>query len=110
MANKELIEKVAKAINGPFRPVPEGSLFTLDQLRDVRWQQINGAERNLCLASAQAAISTILAAIAEADTAMLDAGCKAWGVDINADETRENIANEWRQMLAASALGEQSDG
>lgn len=109
MPSKELIEKVAKAINGPFHPVPEGSLFTLDQLRDVRWQQINGAERNLCLASAQAAISTILTALQEPTEGMLDASCDAWSVIADPD-TRENMDMEWRAMLAASALGEKSDG
>lgn len=101
MANKELIEKVAKAINGPFRPVPEGSLFTLDQLRDVRWQQINGAERNLCLASAQAAISTILAALQEPTEVMIDANLS--------NSSSIDIVEDWKAMLAKSALGEQSE-
>ncbi|QIC52859.1 hypothetical protein [Brucella phage EF4] len=76
MPSKEheaLVEKVAKAINGPFHPVPEGSLFTLDQLRDVRWQQINDVERSLCLAGAKAAISTIRAALQEPTEIMLQA-------------------------------------
>ena len=117
MPSKELIEKVAKAINGPFHPVPEGSLFTLDQLRDVRWQQINGAERNLCLASAQAAISTILAALQEPTEGMNVAGCQADDplgalIDWRGENCtpREGVANVWRAMFAASALGEQSDG
>jgi len=107
MPSKEhlaLVEKVAKAINGPFHHVPEGSLFTLDQLRDVCWQQINGAERNLCLASAQAAISTIRDALQEPTEAMLSAAEK---------EDRETYcvtySDYWRAMLAASALGEQSE-
>lgn len=57
----------------------------------------------------KASSNTILAAISEPTEGMLEAGCRAWGVDIDADETRENIANEWRQMIAASALGEQSE-
>ncbi|KAB2728212.1 hypothetical protein [Brucella anthropi] len=103
MPSKEhlaLVEKVAKAINGPFHPVPEGSLFTLDQLRDVRWQQINGAERNLCLASAQAVISTILAALQEPTPAMQLVVSANWG--------RRTWA-EYQQVLAASALGGQSE-
>lgn len=102
MPSKEyetLVEKVAKAINGPFHPVPEGSLFTLDQLRDVRWQQINGAERKLCLASAQAAISTIRAALQEPTEVMTANG---YVYCYNPERT-------WSAMLAASALGEQSD-
>ncbi|WP_043062973.1 hypothetical protein [Brucella anthropi] len=104
MTHIELIEKVAKAINGPFHPVPEGSLFTLDQLRDVRWQQINGAERNLCLASAQAAISTIRAALKEPSKAMLSAAEKE-------DRVTDFVtySDYWRAMLAASAFGEQSE-
>lgn len=108
MPSKEheaLVEKVAKAINGPFHPVPEGSLFTLDQLRDVRWQQINGAERKLCLASAQAAISTILAALQEPDQPMQEAASA-----YSANAFMVCGAGYWRAMLAASALGEQSDG
>lgn len=108
MPSKEhlaLVEKVAKAINGPFHPVPEGSLFTLDQLRDIRWQQINGAERNLCLAGAQAAISTILAALQEPTEEMLEAAEKA-----DRDENYcVTYSDYWRAMLAASALGEQSE-
>ncbi|EXL06244.1 hypothetical protein BG46_15920 [Brucella anthropi] len=115
MPSKEheaLVEKVAKAINGPFHPVPEGSLFTLHQLRDVRWQQINGAERKLCLASAQAAISTIFAALQEPTEGMREAGIEA--IDDNWERgVMRPAANSsltcWRVMLAASALGEQSE-
>lgn len=109
MASKELIEKVAKAINGPFCPVPEGSLFTLDQLRDIRWQQINEMERKLCLAGAEAAISTIRAALQEPTEAMLEAGCDQY--DFGSPMTQgELLGKEWNAMLHASALGEQSDG
>lgn len=106
MPSKEheaLVEKVAKAINGPFHPLPNGSPFTLDQLRDVLWQQINGAERNLCLASAQAAISIILAEIAEADIAMINAA------EAYTYRGSKGYTGLWRAMLAASALGEQSE-
>ncbi|MCH4543154.1 hypothetical protein [Ochrobactrum sp. A-1] len=97
MPSKELIEKVARAINGPFHPVTEGSPYTLDQLRDIRWQQINDVERKLCLSGAKAAISTILAALQEPTEEMLLAA-KGFG-DTQA----------WQEMLAASALGEQSE-
>ncbi|WP_247997036.1 hypothetical protein [Brucella tritici] len=100
MPSKELIEKVAKAINGPFHPVPEGSPYTLDQLRDIQWMQINAVERKLCLASAQAAISTILAALQEPTPAMQLVVSANWG--------RRTWA-EYQQVLAASALGEQSE-
>lgn len=112
MPSKEhlaLVEKVAKAINGPFHPVPEGSLFTLDQLRDVRWQQINGAERNLCLASAQAAISTILAALQEPTEAMRRAAYMFQDDLALRDGDVPTFDDYWHIGLAASALGEQSE-
>jgi len=107
MPSKEheaLVEKVAKAINGPFHPVSEGSLFTLDQLRDTRWQQINGTERNLCLAGAKAAISTIRAALKEPDQQMLGAASA-----YSANTFTVCGAGYWRVMFSASALGEQSE-
>ena len=109
MPSKELIEKVAKAINGPFHPVPEGSPFTLDKLRDVHWQQINGAERNLCLAGAEAAISTILAALQEPTEWMVEAGYE-WPEHVASTEKHPRNRGTWKAMLHASALGEQSDG
>lgn len=90
MPSKELIEKVARAICDDI-----GADY--DE-HPSYWNNF-----------AEIAAATIFAALQEPTEGMLDAGCKAWGVDINADETRENIANEWRQMLAASALGEQSE-
>lgn len=99
MPSKEhlaLVEKVAKAINGPFHPVPEGSLFTLDQLRDVRWQQINGAERNLCLAGAEAAIATILAALQE-------------HIEVLGPALRDLPFAAIKAFLETSPLGEQSE-
>ncbi|MCH6203894.1 hypothetical protein L3V16_08560 [Brucella ciceri] len=105
MPSKEheaLVEKVAKSINGPFHPVPEGSPYTLDQLRDIQWMQVNAVERKLCLAGANAAISTIRAALREPNEAMIaawDDGCHP-----------ETADGDWKAMLAASALGEQSDG
>ncbi|WP_210250450.1 hypothetical protein [Brucella anthropi] len=98
MTHDELIEQVAKAINGPFRSLPEGSPHTLEQLRDIRWTQINGMERNLCLASAKAAIATILAALQEPTEAMT----------ANGYVHCYNPERTWSAMLAASALGEQS--
>jgi hypothetical protein len=67
MINAELIEKIAKSINGPFHPVSEHLPYTLDQLREIRWTQINEAERKLCLAQARAATITMLAIIREPD-------------------------------------------
>ncbi|WP_113476180.1 hypothetical protein [Brucella intermedia] len=102
MPSKEheaLVEKVAKAINGPFHPLPNGSPYTLDQLRDVRWQQINDVERKLCLSGAKAAISTIRAALQYPTEVMTANG---YVHCYNPDRT-------WSVMLAVSALGEQSE-
>ncbi len=104
MPSKELIEKVAKAINGPFHPVPEGSPYTLDQLRDNQWMQVNAVERKLCLAGAEAAMSTILAALQEPTEGM----CKA-GRNETIGVGHFYASDIWRAMLAASALGEQSE-
>lgn len=110
MPSKEheaLVEKVAKAINGPFHPVPEGSPYTLDQLRDIRWQQINDVERKLCLSGAKAVITTIRADLQKQTyaivTAYEDFMNKA-GIT-----SRPHGAKVFRAMLAASALGEQSE-
>lgn len=112
MASKELIEKVAKSINGPFHPVPEGSPYTLDQLRDIQWMQVNAVERKLCLAGAEAAISTILAALQEPTEAMREVGMEAiddnWERGIMRPSANSPITC-WRAMLAASALGEQGE-
>ncbi len=97
MASKELIEKVAKSINGPFHPVPEGSPYTLDQLRDIQWMQVNSVERKLCLAGAEAAISTILAALEPTDEML--------AVPYKYRDLRSII----RDVIAASALGEQRE-
>lgn len=107
MPSKEheaLVEKVAKAINGPFHPVPEGSPYTLDQLRDIRWQQINDVERKLCLSGAKAVISTIRAALQDPSDRMYEA------VNALSENDRLDACFDWRAMLAASALGEHHHG
>ena len=109
MASKELIEKVAKSINGPFHPVPEGSPYTLDQLRDIRWMQVNSVERKLCLAGAEAAISTILAAIQEPTEGMRRAAYTFQDDLALRDGDVPTFDDYWHIGLAASALGEQSE-
>ena len=110
MPSKELIEKVAKAINGPFHPVPEGSPYTLDQLRDNQWMQVNAVERKLCLAGAEAAMSTILAALQEPTEAMLKEAHKAEDESaVHNYGSLPSATDYWDFMLAASALGEQSE-
>lgn len=116
MPSKEhlaLVEKVAKAINGPFRSLPEGSPHTLEQLRDIRWTQINGAERNLCLAGAKAAISTILAAIQELDANQEQIGFREAFDSFQMLDGEPFLQTDVAQrvfsaVLAASALGDPS--
>lgn len=49
------IEAMAKAFVGPWLPVPENSKFTLDELREVRWQKLTPQERSAhCIAAASA--------------------------------------------------------
>ncbi|KAB2792843.1 hypothetical protein F9K96_06870 [Brucella anthropi] len=91
MPSKELIAQAAKAME--------------ERRKELIAQPLSRIYPQL----AEAAAGAILAALQEPTEGMLEAGCRAWGVDIDADETRENIANEWRQMIAASALGEQSE-
>lgn len=106
MTHDELIEKVAKAINGPFRPLPEGSPHTLEQLRDIRWTQINGRERNLCLASAKAAVSTIYAALLEPTEAMLKEAHEAENESsVHNYGSLPSATDYWDFMLNASPLG-----
>ncbi|RLL71669.1 hypothetical protein D8666_19590 [Ochrobactrum soli] len=88
MPSKELIEKVATVLNEQ-----EGCYF---QPQDYH----RGAAKEV--------IATIRAALQEPTERMLDASCDAWSVIADPD-TRENMDMEWRAMLAASALGEQSE-
>ncbi|WP_210251555.1 hypothetical protein [Brucella intermedia] len=117
MPSKEheaLVEKVAKAINGPFRPVPAGSPYTLDQLRDIRWQQINEMERKLCLAGAEAAFSTIRAALQELNANQEQIGFREAFDSFQMLDGEPFLQTDVAQrvfsaVLAASALGEQSE-
>lgn len=54
--DQALILRVAKAVNGPRKPVPEGCKFTLDQLRDARWSFLSEQERTQLKQDAIAAI------------------------------------------------------
>lgn len=117
MPSKEheaLVEKVAKAINGPFRPMPGGSPYTVDRLRDIRWKQINDVERKLCLASAKAAISTIRAALQELDANQEQIGFREAFDSFQMLDGEPFLQTDVAQrvfsaVLAASTLGEQSE-
>ena len=102
MPSKEyeaLVEKVAKAIHEAL--VKRGA---------VPWDKfvaVNPSAKELKIEEAQAAISTIRAALQEPNEAMKD----AWDLDTGRwiSEEIEDPYHPWRVMLAASALGEQSE-
>jgi hypothetical protein len=54
--------RVAKAINGPHVPVPEGSPRTLEELREVRWGMLSRMEQAARLNEARSAILALCAA------------------------------------------------
>ncbi len=92
-----MIERVARAIVGPHRPVPDGSPYTLDQLRAVRWGQANSTEQQNALNEARAAIE----AMREPTDAMVDA----------MDEHAGTIAPQYAYEAAIdAALNEQVSG
>ena len=94
MPSKELIDKVARAL---YRS-DHGNEFGF-HLKDVA---------KVYSSNAEAAISTILAALQEPTERMIVAGCDQY--DFGDQITQgEILAKEWRAMLAASALGEQSE-
>lgn len=55
----EVVEAVARAIVGPWLPVPDGCQFTLDQLRDVRWRRSSPQEQGMARTQALAALRTL---------------------------------------------------
>jgi hypothetical protein len=57
----EVVEAVARAIVGPWLPVPDGCQFTLDQLRDVRWRRSSPQEQGMARTQALAALRTLAA-------------------------------------------------
>ena len=90
MPSKELIEKVARAIYESWENVPRAS----DRDWDAYAKKLPGGA-DCFRKHAQAAISTILAALQEPTEAMHSEG-----------RTTVNYRDAWRAMLAASALGE----
>jgi len=53
----DLETRVAQAINGPYFPLPEGSKPSLDELRQVRWNMLNEAEKGTRKIQARAVIA-----------------------------------------------------
>lgn len=54
----ESVEDIAMVLAGPHNPVPEGSKFTLAQLREVRWNNhLSKSERGQYLQSARALLA-----------------------------------------------------
>nr|WP_312970658.1 hypothetical protein [Brucella intermedia] len=98
MASKELIEKVARAIYESWENVPRAS----DRDWDAYAKKLPGGA-DCFRKHAEAAISTIRAEIAEADIAMINAA------EAYTYRGSKGYTGLWRAMLAASALGEQSE-
>lgn len=55
----DLLIKVAQAINGPHCEVPHNTMWTLNDLRQIRWEQQSANEQRMLLNQAKAAISVI---------------------------------------------------
>lgn len=84
MPDDELIEAMAKAINGPHLPVPATSKFTLDQLRYVRWSALSNSERQSKLNEAKAALTiyrTTRPALSEDDAELVKRARKGCACD-----------------------------
>src|SRR5690606_22966341 len=79
-------ERVARAIEGPYLPVPASSRFTLEHLRDVRWTRLSRHEQSERLAQARAAIVALQSATNAADA--------------------ERAADNWLHGYAHERLGE----
>jgi hypothetical protein len=50
---------IAKAINGPWRDVPAECKFTLQQLRDAKWEQLSISDQNCRLQEAKAVMAVV---------------------------------------------------
>ena len=61
MTDEELIEQVARVIIGPREPVPEGSQYSLETLRVIRWDHAENSLRNDALWAARAILPIIKA-------------------------------------------------
>jgi hypothetical protein len=51
--------RVAMAIEGPHLPVPPTCRYTLQELREVRWEYLSPSEQKLRLQEAKAAIEAM---------------------------------------------------
>ena len=59
----EMVEAAARAIVGPWLPVPYGCRFTLDQMRDVRWRRTSPQEQDMARAQALAVLHALHALV-----------------------------------------------
>lgn len=53
------VERMARAIEGPHFPVPEGSKYTLDELRAHRWAGLTTQKRGERMTQARAALAEV---------------------------------------------------
>lgn len=54
-----MIENVARAIIGPHDPVPAGAPYTLEKLREIRWEQAGRGGQAVAIREAKAAIAAM---------------------------------------------------
>lgn len=105
----EVVEAVARAIVGPWLPVPDGCQFTLDQLRDVRWRRSSTQEQRMAHTQAIATLRTLRAqgvlagpgevvVPREPTKAMMDAGL----YQASHDAEWADVYSMWKDMLAAA--------
>ncbi|AXQ68720.1 hypothetical protein HOU00_gp405 [Caulobacter phage CcrPW] len=52
--NEDLKMKVARAVLGPYLPLPPGTNWTLDELRQKRWERASADDKSLALQAAGA--------------------------------------------------------
>jgi|GEM_PF-1170919 len=98
MPSKELIASVIEAIvKNPPKVTRYKDMETLEFSEVVDYTP-----------TAQAAVSTILAALQDPTEGVLEAGY-AWDDHVSSTETHPRNRGLWRAMLNASALGEQSE-
>ncbi|UXO85620.1 hypothetical protein [Brucella intermedia] len=103
----ELIETVAQKMQAKW----SGGL--------INWDRLHGQLKKDYRDIAEVAVDAILAALKEPTEGMIDAALYSWqlrvqkrlrsGTLLSGADGRQSMAENWRAMLNASALGEQSE-
>jgi hypothetical protein len=99
----DLMEKVARAMHAEYMQRYHPKTVTADGAAR-RWAMLSSAGKFAWRLRASVALRVVREAMAAPDEAMLDAGgMRTPGSTL--DETRRDIPDIWRAMLAASPLG-----